>query len=100
MDLETIDWALALKQMGNDAPFLMEVLSDVLVEAKDMLPALQTAINTRNGDVVAAAGAQLLARVAYCLTRVQGLRYTSLRRRSSATSSRASQSPSRARAST
>lgn len=51
-----IDWSRALNQMGNDAPFLLEVLSDVIVEAREMVPVLHSAISSRNGDGIASAG--------------------------------------------
>jgi hypothetical protein len=58
-----IDWLRALNQMGNDAPFLLEVLSDVLVEARDMVPTLHTAISSRDPTEIAHAGTNLIASI-------------------------------------
>lgn len=55
-ELAIIDWPQALKQMGNDTPFLIEVLSDVMVEARSLLPKLHTAIMNKNGQEVASVG--------------------------------------------
>ena len=54
-----IDWSKALNQMGNDAPFLLEVLADVIVEAREMIPNLHKAISDRNKEEIASAGEYL-----------------------------------------
>jgi hypothetical protein len=53
---DVIDWLQALKQMGNDAPFLVEVLTDVIVEAKDVLTNIHAAIASSRPDIISTSG--------------------------------------------